>query len=131
MMSNMYPRSLALAKQLLVRRTAYRTIAVFLRPCLVRSRLRTLDFCSLCILAYAPRRFARVDLGRVLDLEKSATAKLVRRLHTQKFIRVQRDSDDKRRFWLALTETGAQCLGKVEQNWTRTLRMGERNISGD
>ncbi len=112
---DMYPRSLAVAKQLLARRAAYRGSEVFLKPYLIKPRLRSLDFCSLCILAYATPPFAQVDLGRALDLEKSATAKLVRRLLTQKFLRVQRDSDDKRRSWLALTDTGVEWLGAVEQ----------------
>jgi DNA-binding MarR family transcriptional regulator len=110
----MYPRSLAVAKQLLARRAAYRGSEVFLKPYLIKPRLRSLDFCSLCILAYATLPFAQVDLGRALDLEKSATAKLVRRLLTQRFLRVQRDSDDKRRSWLALTDTGVEWLGAVE-----------------
>lgn len=118
----MYPRSSALAKQLLISRAAYRRTRAFLRPYLIRSRLQGLDFCSLCILANASRQSAQVALGQILDLEKSATAKLVRRLKMRKFIRVQRDTDDKRRSWLALTETGVQWLEAVEQKLSGTRR---------
>ena len=111
----MYPNSLALAEQYFKHRSMFHRTERLVKRHLVSSALSPLDFCCLCLLAGTNRPLDGVELRRAVELDKSATAKLVARLRAKGFVNTYRDLEDRRHYLLRVSEKGHQFLRALEQ----------------